>query len=329
MCFRCLVRLSWVICITEALCLDDMKLSLECDVEGNTLLGGSEEIRHEGARYIFESDGLGFLAKVRIIKPIEHPERFYSVFNKGESDQVEVLQVRSDGELFDSTIAEFQQLESMLAFSVDIKKVHWESPSYSLIPENDEEQKRIQFFGARVKRGKRPPDKLTRGELQAIVTARERLQYLTVIQAFWREGRNAFDDQQYISAFSQFYHILEDRYAPGASDKNVVRRKFQDSAELVGFIEGIIKANTAIPPPHHNQVLDMLARRLKQFDVRGLIHLITETRGEVYHFVDNSRRAYANPFRNGQYAGLALLMLILTRMIIHQRTVGAKDSGTH
>ena len=303
-----------------------MKLSMECEVDSNTLLTSVQDIEHEGSRYVFTPDDKGHLAKIRIVKPIQNPEHFFYVFEKNEEGVISGLRGDGDAELYDQVIEEFQQLESMLACSVEVRKVHWESPTYTLIPETDQEKARVHINSLRVTPGRRKSDVLRPGEIQTIVRNREKYKQLKIVQAFWREGRNDYDDQQYIDAFANFYYILEDRYAPGVSDKNTVFRKFQASDELREFVQIVIDKNKADPPLNHQQVLEMLQYRQKQFDVEGVLYLLCETRGEVHHFVEKSRRVYGNPFRNKQYGGIALTALVLARMVIHKRLIELRDA---
>lgn len=104
------------------------------------------------------------------------------------------------------------------------------------------------------------------------------------------------------------------RFPELQSDRRALRLTGGGAASVLGDPE-----TNANPPQFHGQVRDWLDGRQKQYDVPGVAYLLAETRGEVHHFVEVSRRAYGNPFRNSSYAGVALLALVLSRMAIHQR----------
>ena len=304
-----------------------MKLSMECDVDSNTLLNSAEDVEFDGSHYMFLPDDKGFLAKIRIIRPIETPERFFYLFDENEQGTISGLRGGGDPEVYDRVIEEFQQLESMLAYSVEIRNVHWESPTYMLIPETDQERERVHINSLKVSPGRRPPAVLGSAEVRTIVRNRETYKQLTVVQGFWREGRNDYDDGQYIDAFANFYYILEDRYAPGIADEKLVLRRFKASDELRTFVQAVINSTIANPPDNHQQVVAMLSHRQKQYDVDGVLYLLCETRGEVHHFVEKSRRVYGNPFRNRHYGGIALIALMLTVMVIHARIIDVRDAS--
>jgi hypothetical protein len=294
-----------------------MRVSVECEVYGDALLSAEHSTEHEGTVYTFVPRE-GRLASIRIERRAPRPELFFNVFERAEKGTAPGLKGRADAEMIKAMLEEFKQLESMLAFSIQIRKIDYESPTYRLIPETPEEEAQVQFNNIRVSPGKRQPATLTQGEMNTIVKARERYSSLSVIQAFLREGQNSFDDRNYISAFMSFFSILEDRYAPGEKSVRVVRRKFNTSPELTMFVNCTVVA-FAKADTDREQLLAMLTKHGKQFDVEGIIYLMTETRGEVHHFVEKSRRQYGNPFRNKEYRALALAALTISGMIIHGR----------
>src|SRR5579862_2963139 len=287
-----------------------MKLAIECEVLGRTKLEATFAIVHDGKIYTFAEAG-GFLARICIEMRVPNPEKFFNLIERN-SEGVSTLRGGADVSVVDSIVQEFREIESLASYSAAIRKVCYESARYELIPETPEEKRQVQFSSIRAQTGLPTPATLDRGQIVSIVKTRARYSSLTVVLAFYREGSNAFDDREYIDAFTKLYLILEDRYAPGIKDVKTVRQKFREADELGRALDATIRALGKSDAGLLNVIRQKLARYQKRIDAEGIIHLLTETRGELHHFVDRSRKLYANPFRKEDYRTEALLLLTLS-----------------
>jgi hypothetical protein len=112
-----------------------MKLSVECRVEGIATMEETTSVVRGDTEFTFVRSESGTLASVRIVRPLAHPEKAFNIHTK-DSQGRRGIKGDMDKETFDATIEDFKQLESMLAFSVEIHHIDWQSPTVSLIPRN-------------------------------------------------------------------------------------------------------------------------------------------------------------------------------------------------
>lgn len=307
-----------------------MKLSVECAVEGQTRLEQSAILTFKDIEYEFvQTDGL--LTSLRITKPMPAGVEYYAryVF---DGAQLSGMDMNGDKGVLADIMERFKDLESMLGFEFEIRRIDWQTPKLSMVPETPEEQARVElkdFFKLGVPRHK--PMTAGHDDLIKLVRRRRLFAPLTIIKSFWREGRNEVEAERYIPAFVSFYFILEALYANGQFGKKEVVRAFEKSAELTDlvrrFIDDQLKGKRA--NDYAGDIARMLQARNKQLDVHGLLYLLVETRGELSHFVQESRRAYGNPFRNEDYEAIAITAYMLVTAVIYQKRNNLLDEARH
>lgn len=216
------------------LCFRRMKLRAECSVEGFVDLKEPVQISLDTLEYHFLPNSEGHLDIVAIIAPIERPDRFVSSVRPPRDGSVATITFRMDDELIARVNAAFQALESHLAFRQPIKRLRWDSARYSLIFENESERASHGVHGVRVDRRNpvRRRSRVGRIELGKAVVATRRFAGLTLPLAFLREGQNDFLDFEYISAFYNFYFVLEGLYGCSRWRGADVQRAFSSSVNF-------------------------------------------------------------------------------------------------
>jgi hypothetical protein len=253
---------------------------------------------------------------VRIVRPLTNPERAWNIHRQDEHGKIVGIEGRMEEGTYDDIIEEFKQLESMLAYSVEIRRLDWQCPTVSLMPDTPEESKRVDFWNFRTTFTPRSQPQFARAsELKAIVKNMALFEPLTVVQAFWREGRNEMEQMRYIPAFINYFYVLEALYANGRFGKREVLLEFEKSDDLRTFAESFLKSPTMKESPHRENLLQMLEFRQKSRDVPGLLYVLVETRGEVHHYVPTKRRHYGTPFRNHEYHTVALAADVLQKRL--------------
>jgi hypothetical protein len=164
---------------------------------------------------------------------------------------------------------------------------------------------------------KQQPKFLRESELRTIVTQMETFDALTVLQAFYREARNEFNQVRFIPAFINFFYVLEAMFSNGQSKKKLMMKEFEKSASLRNFAELLLNSPTMASGEHHTNLAAMLKHRQKNWDADGLLYLLVEIRGELlHHYAATTRKGYGTPFRNREYYTVALAVMFLATSAI-------------
>lgn len=126
-----------------------MRLSVECQIDGTATLEASLMVVRGDTEYTFIRSEDGRLASVRIVRPLANPERAWNIHQLDEFGKTVGIEGRMEEDTYDDIVEEFKQLESMLAYSVEIHRLDWQCPTVSLIPDTPEESERVQFWNVR------------------------------------------------------------------------------------------------------------------------------------------------------------------------------------
>ena len=297
-----------------------MKLSVECQIDGLATLEAPLVVLRGDTEYTFTRSADGRLASLRIVRPLPCPEKAWVIFKEDEHGTPAGIDGRIGDGTFEDIVEEFKQIESMLAFSVQIQRLDWQCPIISLIPETSEEAERVQILNFRRSfQSPSQPQHARASELSTIIKYMDVFEPLTVVQAFWREGRNEMEQLRFIPSFVNFFYVLEAMYGNGQCGKREILREFGNSDDLRNSTQSFLKSPTTNGSPHRDNLSQMLAFRQKRWDADGLLYLLVETRGEVHHYVPTSRRRYGTPFRNNEYHTVALAAMYLATVAIDQQ----------
>jgi hypothetical protein len=304
---------------------NQMKVSISYEVKAKTVLTGVIEIQKEDRKYIFYPNAEGVLSRIEIVANATDPKRFFSEMVKTPNEPIKhTVRVNSDGVLIDSVEDDFQNLESLLALECNLKSIDWQTRSYKVICETEEEQKNASIYGIDI--GRSFPDEpvaVDAALLSAVLNAKDRLQALRVLLGFYREGKNDYLELRYINAFYNHYFILEGMYGKGKTKNDAVAREFKNSKEFNEFVEIIINEMILTYPPHTMRINEMLNG--KPLTSETLIDLIVKTRGELHHY--NAKRPRVTPFNHNDYQTITAVVQNLALRAILARIV--ETNQTH
>jgi hypothetical protein len=119
-----------------------MRFALVCDVESSIQLAGEVVIKLGDREYSFIPDGTNTLQKIKVTAEVARPELFTSG-SLHHPTLGPTFAMGRDGQLHEALIHELQELESLLAFSFPLNKIHWEHPREERIAERPEERGKV------------------------------------------------------------------------------------------------------------------------------------------------------------------------------------------
>ena len=311
-----------------------MKYALECSIDSLTKIEEEFEIRYENKKYILTPNEKGFIVKIKIIKDIEEPEKFYSEISPGKGESVATFTIRSDTEIHNELISDFQYLESQISFGGNYTKIHWEDPKTEYIPESKEEREKLKILSVERRSGGYPvePILLREEDFKWFIETKEHYEELSVLKAFFCNGRTEFHDYNYINAFYNFYFIIEDLYGNGNTRNSLILKSFKESEELKGHINWVMENHIKTDARHFKNITNFLSDMGKTPVIDDIIEFLVLTRGRLHHFTRKSTLKIGTPFNQRQYESVAYLSMgldyrgIIQRILEKNRELGiAKD----
>lgn len=298
-----------------------MKLSIECDAESKTKIDKEIEIAHNDRTYIFYPDENGFINRIKIIAPIDNPKKFYSEITATPNEDVKAhFHVKTDVELWTSIIKEFQELESVLGLTFNLKSIKWNAPRRDLIFDSEEEREKAKIYNFKSWFEYRdPPYQTTKADLENVVQNKSDFSHLIVAMSFFREGINDKNAFKYINAFFNFYFILEGLYGKGKTKNYQIEQEFKNSEEFKQLVDWALDESRRNKPADYKKIGEMLSRMNKQIGIKSFIELIVKTRGELHHFTNNPNRPQGTPFTHQEYSAIAHMTMKIAMHAILRR----------
>ena len=313
-----------------------MKLSLECSVEGKIKIGKQLRVVKGSKEYLLIPDNKGWLSKMKIIKRVAAPNKYYAKIGPGKGKVNHEIRIAGDREERLELVREFQELESILSFDTggSLKSIEWEAPTEDFIPETEEEEKQVQVHNLYYKKEHLDFPAVLDGEsFGEIIRSKERYVSLIVPQAFYREGANEFASKRYINAFYNFYFILEDLYGKGKTKNRDIGEEFRSSKEFRGFVDWVIKDINNKSPKDRMRIERFCKEERVAYDTDGLIDLLLKVRGSLHHYSSKSSKRQGTPFGHEDFESIAFLTMglavrsILQRILEINLSLKAKQKG--
>lgn len=300
-----------------------MKFGLECVVESKTKLSEEVEIETEKRTYFFYPNDEGYLTRVKVVANVEHPERFsYVVQPFVDGDKTVKNHIFNiDEELLAAIVKDLQDIESILGFWGNVKRIRWQAAKYDFIYDSEAERQKIKLSPYQAKITHGDPDITLEPELLAkLVATKDKYPMLIAPQSFFREGYNDFQEGKYINAFYNFYFILEGLYGNREWRSNKIAGEFKRSTTLSKCIEDVIsEVLTEKQSRYLPHIQKMLKQRQKALDIEGVIFLLVATRGDLHHFFNVSSKNEGTPLNQHHFEPIAFVT-----MSIAQRAIAAK-----
>jgi hypothetical protein len=267
----------------------------------------------------FTPNATGVLARIKVVAPVPNPASFKTYKIIDTEHKTFSVHVDHDEELHKRLMSFIQSVESVLGFYFDLSDIHWNQVEAFVEPESDEETKQLEvlrWFLTQSIGGARREITLEQLDL-AIVTAK-RTTDLTTTLAFHREGSKDMRDLRYISAFFNFYFVLEGLFGNGKTKNDAVRAEFKRSGRLVAAIQGMIDRGLPRSYGEDEGILERLRRMNKPCTPESIIELLVSTRGDVHHNVGNPKRPGGSPLIVAKYLTFSMFCMNLCQVILHQ-----------
>jgi hypothetical protein len=306
-----------------------MKFELGCGAASKILLAADVTFEQADRTYTFFRGTDGTLSRVSIAAKIEYPERFIRRFvPRGFLEQF-------DGELYDSLIRELQYLESVLAFTGELERIRWDAPTTNLIFESEAERAGVVSGSLYLeKKWRVVPIEFTEDKLQALIRDRHIIESATVLQGFFREGKNELYQYRFINAFHNFFFVLEGLYGNGKTGTDKLREEFWKSPTFSKVIGESWDFLCSDDESVAKQLLEELTARGREHNLNDVVELLIDTRGSTHHFSVKSTREQGTPFRQSEYEAIACFAYILASNAINEEvnrlhaTSGARPETT-
>src|SRR5258708_20634932 len=118
-----------------------MKMEMECSIKSQIIIESEITIEHNNKTYVFVTGESNFISTIKIIAPIEHPDRSRNIgFENAETGIKLAMKLAHDEELYQEVLSEFLELESLLSLRYRVRGIDWRSPKYRLIFETQKQR---------------------------------------------------------------------------------------------------------------------------------------------------------------------------------------------
>jgi len=306
-----------------------MKLSLECSAKGKVKIDRQLKVANGLKEYLLVPDDKGLLSSIKIIKKVAEPQKYFAKIEPGEGKVKAKIEIGGDRDDYLELVREFQELESVLSFTTNgsLKSIAWDAPKEDFIPETEEEKKQVSVYGFHLtKEYPDYPRYLDEREFDVIIRSKNNYSSLIVPKAFYREGINEFTSRRYITAFYNFYFILEDFYGEKKTKNKDVADAFRNSQDFREILEWMIKENLDKYEKHRIGITRFCDEEKVKYDVDGLIDLLQKVRGNLHHYSSKSSKHLGTPFSHEDFESIAFLSMGLALRAILQKIVNINQS---
>jgi hypothetical protein len=277
-----------------------VKLSLEADVKSQMLLSETVTVRREDAEYIFHRGEDGTFSKISIISPVPDPSKFYTKLDPRRGGG---MVLGTDWNLVERLRGELQDFEGLFALAFNLSSIGWDTAHRQTLTDDGEQiegyQKTMRIPGG-------GPIEVPCEAFERFVGLRGYCTEFRVPLSFWREGNNELRSLRFINAFFNFYFILEGLYANGKTATVEVKKQFQKSVELNGFIAAALPDHLNVGQLP-NPLMQLLTDVREEATVDGVIAMLVTVRGQLHHYSHKSTRRQGSPLSHKHYDAAAFL----------------------
>lgn len=307
-----------------------MKLGVKCKVESETLIGNSElNTVIDDIEYSLIPDTNGLLSEIIIRVKNSDIDKLIANISPSEypSPAKHTLNIQLSQKDIDDIRVLFQDIESALSFSANLRKIYWEEPTYIFIPETDDERLNINVGEFTI--NKSYPTvlkKMTINDFTDMIKNRSKYQFLTIAKAFHREGIREYSSFRYINAFYNFYYVIEDLYGAGKTKNSAIENEFKKDINFREIVTWMIENN--IKDDHLENIKRFTLEENKKYDVDGLIELVVQVRGNLHHFSSKSSKRKGTPLNHKDFESMAFLLMGLSVRSILQKIIEENNNVT-
>ncbi|MFA5126994.1 MAG: hypothetical protein WC465_03280 [Patescibacteria group bacterium] len=247
--------------------------------------------------------------------------------NISKDDRAHTLNI-PDNHFHADIINLLQHIESLGSFWLGVKKIYWDNPISTWIPENEEEEKILKndstINGYSFDKKYEPNIvEFSSGILRQIIDNRNFYKRLVIPLSFYREGRNEFESKRYIQAFYNFYFYLEDLYGNGKTKNNQIENEFLNSKQFVEAVEEtLVLFSTNGYEKHFRKLQELLSSKKYDYRTEGVVKLIVSIRGNLHHFSQKSTLRLGHYFNQEEFKTMAFLLMSICLKTFTYLTTG-------
>ena len=223
-------------------------------------------------------------------------------------------------DIYNETVELLKYIESIGSYWLGIHRILTGNLKIEYIPENIKEEKEISLYEITEDEGKFKRTKflVNESDLKNLLDRKQELKHLTIPFSFYREGINEYNTNKFINAFYNFYFFIEGLYSNGKWRSNLVVREYLKSEHIRLSVSEII--NTLKNDGEYYKEYILIKRYLEeenlQFDIKGIVTLIVNFRGNLHHFYMKSSKTKGHPLNQEEFRIISFLLLYLCVLLI-------------
>lgn len=284
-----------------------MRVQLVCPVNSKTVLTSPLSMRVDDLDIYFKGNSEGIMDQLLIEYPIKDNCEKPTLTIQGNRSSINIGGERDH---FLRIVDTIQKIESILSLS-GMKKIRYDEMMTNWIPENEEEKKEIPINNFKWSRSENDPViEFPQWLLNFDISKFEKL---AIPLSFCREGMISFHQKMYISAFNNFYFIIEGLYGEGETKK--VEDALTSSKELVTYAGQILQVFER-QRDFEERFRPLFEGMKVKISPEGLIVLLVKYRHRLHHFWIGKKEWYGHPFNQDDFRTISLMALVLARSIL-------------
>lgn len=235
---------------------------------------------------IFQEKGKRYIS---VSKPVKDYLKYApKVCKKGGS----LCILDTDPDLYNDMLDWLLYIEATGSFSYGVDRIHVDELEVSWICENEEEERQIPILATKREIRKSTADKyLSSNNLLNLVMYRSESPNIHIPFSYYRQGKVAFDSNNYYFAFINFFMMLEYCFANGEFHKKQMLFEFSKSQLLKSCVDSTISMIQSLGNENLNYtwILSECEKRQRSFDFEGVIYVLVEYRGLLSHASKRSK----------------------------------------
>lgn len=238
-----------------------------------------------------------------------------------EADGEYRMEISGYQALHDEAINILQTLESLFGLK-GVDKIHWDDAKTEYIPETEDEAEEVQTTKIDISRSY--PRRAHNWEFDLTEYDWEVVERLKVPLAFYRRGTIRHRNFDYISAFIEYYFVLEGLFAGG--DWKKVEDSYVNSDELTAIANITLEQ---LPDETVNELNEFFEFYSKERTAEGYLRLITTLRHQLHHYFheDSSGPHKPSPFDAEDYQPVSVALGHTVFLVLLCRVEGIEYSN--
>ncbi len=292
-----------------------MKYGLQCAITSKIRLSQKQTSTWDEFEVELSPSAEGFLAEVIVIASGPDVGTCDAVLSTTGDAHTMAVNVQRNEALHAKLLGTLQTLESFFGLYGGLEYVHWNNVE-AFFELDAGEGTRLTRLAVQVTPVLSDYDfAFSPPEIQWILAKARRCQAMTTTLSFYREGLNDVRQRRNISAFFNFYFVLEGLYGNGKTKNEQVKHCFRQSATLTDAIDSVISAGFQASMDGDEGIREWLKRIAKPCNAEGIIHLIVEARGNLHHYT-GTNKSKGSSLMNERFQSLSQLALRIVQAIL-------------